>query len=194
MASVKQNDFLSRPGTNPKEWLTSERVIFVSSQKLKPADSVHWSRKHQNMFYVNAQHSAGVGYKYWEIALVTLDHYQMLRLTFLAYTSVHRALSFVCLLHQSTRDGFRDPQFPLEFFPVLAGELSKLEKESFLKTKVRKLLFVLPNDLQPHQVLIALKSVVSKSDRFRSSASNGLDSTATTLSFPFRCSILKRNA
>ncbi|KAM8716280.1 hypothetical protein ACLKA7_003204 [Drosophila subpalustris] len=28
--------------------------------------SVHWSRKHQNMFYVNAQHSAGVGYKYWE--------------------------------------------------------------------------------------------------------------------------------
>ncbi|KAL7725754.1 hypothetical protein ACLKA6_000645 [Drosophila palustris] len=29
-------------------------------------DSVHWSMKHQNMFYVNAQHSAGVGYKYWE--------------------------------------------------------------------------------------------------------------------------------
>ncbi|KAM8708203.1 hypothetical protein ACLKA7_015214 [Drosophila subpalustris] len=29
-------------------------------------NSVHWSRKHQNMFYVNAQHSAGVGYKYWE--------------------------------------------------------------------------------------------------------------------------------
>ncbi|KAM8702584.1 hypothetical protein ACLKA7_001920 [Drosophila subpalustris] len=29
-------------------------------------NSVHWSRKHQNMFYVNAQHSAGAGYKYWE--------------------------------------------------------------------------------------------------------------------------------
>ncbi|KAL7725845.1 hypothetical protein ACLKA6_015926 [Drosophila palustris] len=50
----------------------SKRMVGLRKSDLRIlTDSVHWSRKHQNMFYVNAQHSAGVGYKYWEGSLIS---------------------------------------------------------------------------------------------------------------------------
>ncbi|KAL7728475.1 hypothetical protein ACLKA6_005230 [Drosophila palustris] len=75
----------------------SKRMVGLRKSYLRIlTDSVHWSRKHQNMFYVNAQHSAGVGYKYWEpdIRLSILKYIKLqqpdIRLSILKYIKLQQ--------------------------------------------------------------------------------------------------------